>query len=404
MKALMHIFGSSMDFTVEFTEECLRLYYLLEAGASIDSIRAWFITKEHHPNPELRDLNQYLTWKHPQSSLSPFSLVVTKDRLDILRLLHQAGVDLASKKLVGRFVGSSTILAAASYKYDILKYLFVDGSLACRQLPEVTSLFSLTPCHPPSTQHFIHTCQVILNQPLGRLFARSLYVNWHWLAIQEHTEPTELAYFLTAFGHGPYMGCTLPTLFYSACCVRNLALVQGLLEYDGGKLFNGYIDDSKGSRQAALLELLVYATIEDFLPAVKHLLSLDSSLVNMAFGNWNTTLLMLASYCRAQKVVEYLCFCTNVHVSDSTGCTALHYAIAGRHLSIVQYLMEQAGATVQETIKQLHEKDEVLCRRPPVACIQYSLSHMRVGGQRILKDNILSYISRRSCQQLISTA
>ena len=124
----------------------------------------------------------------------------------------------------------------------------------------------------------------------------------------------------------------------------------------------------------------------------------------MAFGNWNTTLLMLASYCKAQKVVEYLCFCTNVHVSDSTGCTALHYAIAGRHLSIVQYLIEQAGAAVQEAIEQLYEKDEALCRRPPVACIQYSLSHMRVGGQRILKANILSYISRRSCQQLISTA
>ncbi|RYG93767.1 hypothetical protein EON65_58430, partial [archaeon] len=134
--------GGMMDFIVDFTEECLRLYYLLDSDASLESIRAWFTMKEQHPDPAVRDFNQYLTWRHPQSSVTPFTLVVTKDRIDVMRLIHQMGVDLDNKKLVGRFVGSPAILAASSYKSNILQYLLVDCSLGCRHLPEVTSLFS----------------------------------------------------------------------------------------------------------------------------------------------------------------------------------------------------------------------------------------------------------------------
>ncbi|RYH05940.1 hypothetical protein EON65_43500, partial [archaeon] len=249
--------------------------------------------------------------------------------------------------------------------------------------------------HPPSTQYFINTCQAILNQPLGRLFVRSFYANWHWLAINEQTNTRELEYFLTAFGHGPYPGCSLPTLFYSACSVRNLPIVQFLLEYEDGKLLDEYIQEDTGSRREKLLQLLIYATIEDFLPATKYLLSLDNSLASMVFGHWHTTPLMLACYCKAQNTVQYLCSMTSACVVDSTGCSALHYAIAGRNLCIVQYLIEHAGMVVRETVDELRERDEGLCLRPPVTCVQYALCNIKVGEQRSIKASILSYVSKK---------
>lgn len=87
---------------------------------------------------------------------------------------------------------------------------------------------------------------------------------------------------------------------------------------------------------------LIAAAAEGHENAVRHLLGIPNSGINLRFGTTNRTALLVATSNNHEKIVELLLQAgADMHAKDKTGDTALSLAAGGNYISILQLLISQ---------------------------------------------------------------